>query len=202
MRLSTFACLAAAAMALRPPLTFGLKTPLVGRDKRTRMLVAQDGWSPVVDETSGQTYYYNEQTGESSWDPPQAATQGSSWVAGIDEASGNTYYYNSQTGESQWEPPADFAQQGAQGGGAQILWRLSGSTFRNSLNELSGVSGFTGVAGFDGAEKSWDYELDPKALPCAQTGLNPRPLRFPLRFPLRARIVDPLTGSPPAPVGV
>ena len=29
------------------------------------------GWITGVDEASGQQYYYNEQTGQSQWDPPQ-----------------------------------------------------------------------------------------------------------------------------------
>lgn len=44
------------------------------RVQRTRRLLAQHGgWTTAVDQTSGQTYYYNEQTGESQWEPPQAA---------------------------------------------------------------------------------------------------------------------------------
>ena len=30
------------------------------------------GWSMGVDEASGATYYYNEQTGQTQWDPPLA----------------------------------------------------------------------------------------------------------------------------------
>ena len=84
------------------------------------------------------------------------------WEALIDESNGYTYYYDAQTGQSQWEVPAEFAQQGggAQASSAQVLWRLTGSAFRNSLNELSGVGGFTGVTGFTGADKSRDYEID------------------------------------------
>jgi len=29
------------------------------------------GWTSGVDQASGQTYYFNEQTGQSQWDPPQ-----------------------------------------------------------------------------------------------------------------------------------
>ena len=31
------------------------------------------GWVALVDEGSGETYYFNEQTGASQWDPPQQA---------------------------------------------------------------------------------------------------------------------------------
>eukprot|EP00966_Prymnesium_polylepis_P277183 6404267-Prymnesium_polylepis.1 len=67
----------------------------------------ESGWVMGVDEQSGQTYYYNEQTGESQWEPPPAGGDHvtSGWVTGVDAASGQTYYYNEQTGKSQWEPP-------------------------------------------------------------------------------------------------
>lgn len=59
------------------------------------------------------------------------------WEPLVDPSNGYTYYYDAQTGQSQWEVPAEFAQQGD---GAQaidakvVLWRLTGSAYRNSLN--------------------------------------------------------------------
>ena len=84
------------------------------------------------------------------------------WTALIDPSSGYTYYYDDRTGQSQWEVPAEFAQQGggAQAGLKVVLWRLKGSPYRNSLNELVGVGSFTGVNGFAGEDKSRDYEID------------------------------------------
>merc|ERR1719162_451927 len=79
------------------------------------------------------------------------------WEALIDDSNGYTYYYDAQTGQSQWEGPAELAQQGsgAQDRGAKVvLWRLTGSAYRNSLNERAGVGSFTGVTGFAGADKS------------------------------------------------
>ena len=38
---------------------------------RSAKILAQDGWIAGV-EASGMTYYYNEQTGASQWDPPQS----------------------------------------------------------------------------------------------------------------------------------
>jgi hypothetical protein len=34
------------------------------------------GWTTGVDESSGATYYYHEQTGQSQWDPPQQGYSG------------------------------------------------------------------------------------------------------------------------------
>ena len=85
------------------------------------------------------------------------------WEPLVDPSNGYTYYYDAQTGQSQWEVPVEFAQQGggAQDSGAKVvLWRLTGSAYRNSLNERAGVGSFTGVTGFAGADKSRDYEID------------------------------------------
>jgi len=77
------------------------------------------GWISGTDP-SGATYYYNENTGQSQWEPPQqqeayahqevAQALPEGWISGTD-VSGATYYYNEETGQSQWEPPQ---QQGAQ----------------------------------------------------------------------------------------
>ena len=47
-------------------------------EKAGRFLVQEEGlgqlppgWITGVDEASGQQYYYNEQSGQSQWDPPQ-----------------------------------------------------------------------------------------------------------------------------------
>ena len=83
-RLSVFACLAATAAPLtafrplsyggsasRPPsyaLSRGQRsaTPL----RATPELAA--GWVSEVDQASGQTFYFNSQTGESQWEPPRS----------------------------------------------------------------------------------------------------------------------------------
>ncbi|CAE7857626.1 unnamed protein product, partial [Symbiodinium microadriaticum] len=72
-------------------------------------------WQLVeVPETPGQWYYWNEETGESSWDPPVSEapveatspfspTKGSWQQATTD--GGDTYYYNEETGETSWTLP-------------------------------------------------------------------------------------------------
>jgi hypothetical protein len=66
------------------------------RVQRTSIPLAQIGWTTAVDEASGHTYYYNEQTGASQWEPPQ----------------------------SQWEPPQVATAR--QAPGAQAVWRFAG----------------------------------------------------------------------------
>ena len=78
------------------------------------------GWYSTKDPFSGKTYYYNETTGERSWEKPtiqsqSAATETSDssgspdlptgWAAVKDPASGKEYYYHSQTRQTTWEKP-------------------------------------------------------------------------------------------------
>ena len=64
------AATAAALTALRPTLA----PTALGRAQRSRQLFAHllHGWDIKTDEASGDTYYYNEQTGESQWTKPKA----------------------------------------------------------------------------------------------------------------------------------
>ena len=61
---------------LRPTPALSVRRPPRNRGQlRTRTLLAQDGWTTTLDQESGQTYYYNEQTGQSQWEPPQTVWQ-------------------------------------------------------------------------------------------------------------------------------
>jgi hypothetical protein len=72
-------------------------------------------WTPILDESSGQTYYYNTVTGETSWEAPAAVTNDNlqatsvslppGWTQLYDEGSGTYYYYNEHTGLTSWEVP-------------------------------------------------------------------------------------------------
>ena len=55
-----------------------------------------------------------------AWRTSKIRAQGA-WTTAIDEASGVTYFYNSQTGVSQWEQPEQAC-------GAQVLWRVAGTS--------------------------------------------------------------------------
>ncbi|VEU34893.1 unnamed protein product [Pseudo-nitzschia multistriata] len=75
---------------------------------------AESDWVETTDPASGQTYYFNTKTNETSWDNPNAATTAteqestgdSDWAELVDPSSGQTYYYNEKTGETSWEKPA------------------------------------------------------------------------------------------------
>lgn len=105
LRLSAFAFLAATAEALtlRPT-----AASVVGRVQRSRKLFAQlsVGWATGVDEASGQTYYYNEQTGQSQWEPPQSAT--TEWI--VAPTDGTLHEYTLRPGEEQVLGRYDMAE--------------------------------------------------------------------------------------------
>ena len=56
-------------------------------------------WQEFFSE-SGETYYYNPSTQESSWDYPQGP--GVQVVSQYQDDDGNFYWYNFVTGESEW----------------------------------------------------------------------------------------------------
>jgi hypothetical protein len=79
------------------------------------------GWFAAMDEQSGEEYYVNEQTGETTWDRPQNTNRtpllsnqpasededsmASGWFAVVEPASGDIYYANEQTGATSWDKP-------------------------------------------------------------------------------------------------
>ena len=93
LRLSTFAMLAAPSVeALMALSQVSMQLPI----QRTRKLLAQNSWITSLD-ANGQPYYYNEQTGQSQWEPPE---QG--YGAGYNAGGGG----------------------GGGGGGGQHVWRV------------------------------------------------------------------------------
>lgn len=66
-------------------------------------------WESVIDEDTGQTYYYNVITGHSVWTLEETTTTENEiqdeWESYVDE-NGSEYYYNCITGETSWELPS------------------------------------------------------------------------------------------------
>ena len=75
-------------------------------------------WVAETDPTSGLDFYYNNDTGETTWTPPPGfgarpsdfatPVTKSAWISEVDPASGDTFYVNEATGETTWDRPADY----------------------------------------------------------------------------------------------
>jgi hypothetical protein len=69
-----------------------------------------EDWVETTDPSTGQTYYYNKVTNQTSWEDPKSTTAEigsteSDWVETPDPTTGKTYYYNEVTQETSWEKP-------------------------------------------------------------------------------------------------
>ncbi|XP_073462863.1 uncharacterized protein [Aquarana catesbeiana] len=79
-----------------------------------------DDWETHTDQGSGQLFYYNSVTRETTWDCPfdqaeeqlispaslSPAEEDCNWEKLFDESSGQFYFHNPVTGETSWDPPA------------------------------------------------------------------------------------------------
>lgn len=80
-----------------------------------------DGWTAHTDPKSGNIFYHNAYTGETSWNRPQAdvavhqhgaavtvvaASLPQGWTEHTDPGSGKTFYYNAGTGQTTWDRPS------------------------------------------------------------------------------------------------
>jgi len=81
------------------------------------------GWSPVVDDESGQTFYWNKETDETTWEVPLRREEtkkvkkvkpkkpegAGDWTTVLDD-SGEYFYWNERTGDTSWDEPAEVAE--------------------------------------------------------------------------------------------
>ena len=85
------------------------ESALVERHAQARSVFLPDGWSAALDPESGAQYYFNEGTGEISWERPgnrvAAMELPPGWVAVSDPSTASTYYHHEVTGEVTWERP-------------------------------------------------------------------------------------------------
>ncbi|XP_063315498.1 rho GTPase-activating protein 27 isoform X2 [Pelobates fuscus] len=83
-----------------------------------------DDWETHTDQDSGNIFYYNSSTGETTWDSPfdqpedqinspvspvslSPQPEDSDWEKHFDEANQKFYFYNSVTGVTSWDPPME-----------------------------------------------------------------------------------------------
>ena len=114
---------------INPELRAALVIQGVYRKKQARKVLRQkkgakaaedsheSGWTAVLDDGSGEYYYYNTETEECVWDKPEelmteeekadraAEEDQPEWIRVYDPASVDYYYWNQKTGENVWEEP-------------------------------------------------------------------------------------------------
>lgn len=64
------------------------------------------GWTERKSTGSGERYYVNDHTEETTWEKPTLPAPPSGWAVSADP-NGNVYYANVSTGESHWDHPHD-----------------------------------------------------------------------------------------------
>ena len=91
-------------------------------------------WTQVYDEASGAHYYYDDETGLTQWEQPDAFESAArpdsivvdaqtadalrsvqprgAWTECFDETTGHWFFYNTITGETCWEKPSGFVAGG------------------------------------------------------------------------------------------
>merc|ERR1719331_981745 len=84
-----------------------------------------EGWAQNVDAASGNVYFHNAATGETTWTRPVAEGASnvlpshhqlpSGWSEHSDLATGNLFYFHAATGETSWTRPVAPPPEAAQG---------------------------------------------------------------------------------------
>jgi WW domain len=111
-------------------------------------------WQEFVDDDSGCTYYWNESTGETTWETPSGYASPetrpspvpSVWIQFTDDDSGCPYWYNEQTGESTWEDPGNAMKDEANAVEAKVVSNVPCTA--RAVPPVSGSSHFPIVVKF------------------------------------------------------
>jgi len=64
-------------------------------------------WVAHIDVESGDLYYFNVESEETTWDRPREAIK-PLWVARLDDENGQFYYEDMVNGETSWDAPEEF----------------------------------------------------------------------------------------------
>ncbi|KAE9016133.1 hypothetical protein PR003_g15510 [Phytophthora rubi] len=127
------------------------------------------GWEVRQDEASGQVYYWNSITGDTSWEPPphlagaveefpSTSDMTPPWTQGYDD-SGRLYYLNTETMETRWTPPDERQEEGEITSNGDVLAMTGGRGRRPSTAEQ--MDELNRLLSGEGEEGDEDEEEDP-----------------------------------------
>ena len=112
-----------------------------------------DGWAEVLDTESGEAYYYNASTGETTWDRPVAAQPlPDGWTQETDPETGAIFFYNAASGATTWERPEEEEEE--EGGATlQPMWKSLGLpvTASDKTEQLSEIEAAAQAGDFEKA---------------------------------------------------
>ena len=170
-----------------------------------------DGWTETMDPTSAQSYYYNANTQETSWERPQpvieAAALPEGWSEVMDSSTGRPYFYNSQTQETSWERPVAPATPEKQSQESGASPSENSATSTNSVESTNGITAHSaeptspfaipqplGISLGKGAEELFGEDASSESPIQQQPVREPeQPFAFP--EPQRAMSADELFGN-------
>ena len=129
----------------------------------------RDYWIEVVDETTGDVYFYNTWSEEVRWakplemtllatsDQPVVRAGANEWVEQFDDEKGLPFWYNETSGEYRWEKPAELEGEEEEQGMGE-----TGQDWFNTQSETGDLMG-TGHHTRDIGEGGWQEMMDPQS---------------------------------------
>jgi hypothetical protein len=79
-------------------------------------------WQPVLDEATGELYWWNQDTNQTQYEDPRETPSpfhpvpisfSQPWRKVFDESTGNYYWFNASTGQTQWNKPVGMKEDDA-----------------------------------------------------------------------------------------
>ena len=137
-----------------------------------------DGWRAMNDETTGRTYFFHAESGESKWERPsekrdakiaaqEKRLRDNPWKKQTDEE-GRTFYWNKISGVSQWTAPADFVDPDDTSDEAWSRRRARSTTVRAAGDWSEMNDGATGNTYWYNAKTGESTWLKPAEIEAAQ----------------------------------
>ncbi len=98
-------------------------------DKKQKEKNDDTFWKSVVDPTTGESYLWNTETGDTKWsdddenDERDGESSSDGWQSEEDPVTGNKYWWHTGTGETCWEDPNPTKEENAEGESSSDDWQ-------------------------------------------------------------------------------